>query len=82
MSTTTVTAQSALEQLMEDNRRFIEEYQRHPHEGQQWHYSLADGQHSFKEAQPTLTRGLKVGSVRIVSAYYKSSTGEVELLQE
>lgn len=34
----------------------------------------------LKEAQPILTRGLKEGGVQIVPAYYKLSTGEVELI--
>lgn len=34
----------------------------------------------LKEAQPILTRGLQEQGVQIVPAYYKLSTGEVELL--
>jgi len=195
MSTTTVTADDALKELMDGNRRFMEEHQKHPHEDRQWRYSLAEGQHPFaviltcsdsrvapeiifdqglgdlfvirvagnvarekvigsieyavahlgsklvmvlghencgavgasldidnsegqigviiqaikpavylakqmegdlltnsvknnarmvgeqlKESQPILTRGIKEGGVKVVSAYYKISTGEVELL--
>ncbi|MEM8969278.1 MAG: carbonic anhydrase [Bacteroidota bacterium] len=47
MSTTVISADDALKELMDGNRRFMEEHQKHPHEDRQWRYSLTEGQHPF-----------------------------------
>jgi len=47
MAVTIVSADDALKELMDGNRRFMEEHQKHPHEDRQWRYSLTEGQSPF-----------------------------------
>ncbi|MEM7548297.1 MAG: carbonic anhydrase [Bacteroidota bacterium] len=42
-----VSADKALELLIEGNKRFIENHSQHPHEDQEWRIKLKEGQHPF-----------------------------------